>query len=94
MPETDPDTPIDLSEAASALERVLRPGARVEVRNRFDRAWTRGFEVAESAAPADEGGAIPSYRVRRLSDGVVLNAVFPADEVRRERRRETWWIGM
>jgi hypothetical protein len=94
MANGDPGTPIDLTEAAAARERVLRPGARVEVRNRFDRSWTRGFEVAESAAPADEGGAAPTYRVRRLSDGVVLNAEFPADEVRRERRRETWWIGM
>jgi hypothetical protein len=62
----------------------LRPGMKVEVRNRFDGAWTRGFEVVEVV----EGG----YRLTRLSDGSVLPVAFAVDEVRRERRRETWWL--
>jgi hypothetical protein len=59
-------------------------GTRVEVRSRFDGTWANGFEVAEAVADG--------YRVRRLSDGTLLPAVFDDDEVRRERRRETWWI--
>jgi hypothetical protein len=61
----------------------LRIGRRVEVRNRFDQRWTGGFEVAE-AKP--EG-----YVLRRLSDGAVLPATFPPEDVRRERRQGMWW---
>jgi hypothetical protein len=62
----------------------LRPGTKVEVRNRFDGAWTRGFEVVE---------VVPDgYRLSRLSDGSVLPVAFAVEEVRRERRRETWWL--
>jgi hypothetical protein len=53
----------------------LGPGARVEVRSRFDGSWVDGFEMAE-ATP--EG-----CHVRRLADGNVLPLVFPHDEVRR-----------
>ena len=55
----------------------LRPGTRVEVRNRFDGSWAAGFELAD--APSDEGG----WHVRRLSDGSVLPATFSRDAVRR-----------
>ena len=72
---------------ASEVEHkpVLEPGARVEVRRRFDQSWARGFEVAEVV---DDG-----YRVRRLSDGSVLPVVFHDGEVRVEhaRRRGQWW---
>ncbi len=63
----------------------MPPGTRVEVRSSFDGTWVAGFEVADG--DADEG-----YRVRRLSDGEVLPVRLPADAVRRERRRETWWV--
>lgn len=62
----------------------LHPGARVEVRNLFDGAWTQGFEIAEASGD--------DCHIRRLSDGSVLPRVFPRQEVRRERRRETWWL--
>ena len=55
-------------------------GTPLEVRNRFDRAWAGGFEVA---AVRDEG---PTYRVRRLSDRAVLPAVFVPAELRVEQR--------
>ena len=62
----------------------LGPGTPVEVRNRFDGRWARGFEVVS-------GDAL-GYRVRRLSDGRELPSVFGLDEVRpRERKRGTWW---
>lgn len=62
------------------------PGTRVEVRNRFDGRWARGFEVIA----ADPSG----YRVRRLSDGNELPTWFVDADVRAEkpkRRNGTWW---
>lgn len=66
-------------------EEVIPPGTKVEIRNRFDASWTRGFEVV---AHADDG-----YRVRRLSDGAELPTEFSSDEVRPERRpgNDWWW---
>jgi hypothetical protein len=46
--------------------------ARVEVRSRFDGRWCGGFEVAEHLPDMGE----PQYRLRRLTDGTVLPAVF------------------
>ena len=62
----------------------MRVGTRVEVRSTFDGSWLRGFEVV---AVDDQG-----YELRRLSDGEVLPTRFPADDVRKERRREMWWF--
>ena len=64
-------------------ERVLTEGTPVEVRNRFDSRWTRGFVVD---AVVDGG-----YRLRRSSDEQLLPSVFTTDEVRREHRRGQWW---
>ena len=63
----------------------LVPGTKVEVRTSFDRSWARGFEVVESL---DDAG----YRVRRLSDDVVLPVVVQAADVRRERSSSYWWV--
>jgi hypothetical protein len=63
----------------------MRPGTRVEVRSSFDGTWVNGFEVVD----ADDDG---SLQLRRLSDGEVLPATFPRDSVRRERKRQNWWI--
>jgi hypothetical protein len=64
-------------------------GTRVEVRSKFDRAWARGFEIADQV-----GGTPPGYRIRRRSDGSVLPVVFASDDVREERRRTNtmWWV--
>ena len=59
-------------------------GTKVEIRNRFDGRWTKGF-VVEAADP-EEG-----YRVRRVSDNSVLPVAFAPDEVR-ERKRDMWWV--
>lgn len=66
------------------VEERVEPGARVEVRSRFEGRWARGFEVVE---------VVPDgYRLRRRSDGSVLPAVFAPDDVRAERRRQgLWW---
>ena len=64
----------------------MRPGTRVEVRSTFDGTWVSGFEVVGTT---DDGKAL---ELRRLSDGTVLPDPFPKDAVRRERRRETWWV--
>jgi hypothetical protein len=61
----------------------LSPGTKVDVRNRFQGTWVRGFEVAEITP---EG-----YRIRRMSDGSVLGELFSRDDVRRERTRQGFW---
>lgn len=62
----------------------LKPGTKVEVRNRFDGSWSGGFTVVEVVGKA--------YRLQRDSDGEPLPVPIPSDEVRRERTRQTWWI--
>ena len=62
---------------------ALTPGTKVDVRNRYQGTWVRGFEVAEVA----DGG----YHIRRLSDGSVLGELFSRDDVRRERTRQGFW---
>lgn len=62
---------IDLRTAGLAV------GAAVEVRNRFEDRWTHGFSVAVVGPDA--------YQLRRLSDGTVLPAWFPASMVRPDR---------
>ena len=69
----------------------MHPGARVEVRSRFDQRWARGFELVEVVP--DEGQA--RYRLRRRSDGSVLPALFIDDDIREEKRKKSqsmWWI--
>jgi hypothetical protein len=67
------------------LAEALAEGDKVEVRNRFDAQWARGFEVAK----VDDDGV----RVRRLSDGEELPVTFAEDDVRAERKRSSmWWI--
>ncbi len=61
----------------------LEPGTPVEVRSSFDQHWTGGFEVLRLS---EQG-----YRLVRLSDGEVLPGFFAPDDVRKERRRNTWW---
>ena len=62
----------------------MDPGTKVEVRSRFDQSWSRGFEVAEHT----EHG----YRIKRLSDGMVLPIEFSDDDVRQEKHRQSlWW---
>jgi hypothetical protein len=61
----------------------LTPGTKVDVRNRYQGTWVRGFEVAE----VTEDG----YRIRRLSDGSTLGELFERNDVRRERKRQGFW---
>ena len=75
---TDNHSPTSERRAADrpAAERPSLPvGTSVEVRSRFDRRWARGFSVAAVTADA--------YQLRRVSDGSVLPAWFPRDEIRR-----------
>ena len=74
----------DRGDAAEAHARsTLSLGTKVDVRNRYQGTWVRGFEIAEIT----EDG----YRIRRLSDGTTLDDLFPRDDVRRERRRQGFW---
>jgi hypothetical protein len=54
------------------------PGARVQVRCRFDGRWVSGFVASALGDDAEH----PAIRVRRLSDGSVLPHDFTIDEVR------------
>lgn len=62
----------------------LPAGTRVEVHNGFDGSWTRGFTVIDVV----DG----TYRLVRRTDGSELPRTFPPDQVRRERKRSTWWV--
>ncbi|MEZ5142299.1 MAG: hypothetical protein R2726_07230 [Acidimicrobiales bacterium] len=61
----------------------LEPGTKIEVRSTLERRWGRGFEVIEAT---DRG-----YRVRRLTDNAELPGEIAARDVRKERKRGTWW---
>lgn len=60
---------------------MVERDVRVEVRSRFDGSWCRGFEIEGVL----DGGE--SYRVRRVSDGVVLPVSIRADDIAEERTR-------
>lgn len=74
--------PLD-AEAAMLSESMLSVGTKIEVRRKFDAKWSKGFVVSAVTA---EG-----YLVRRPSDGEELPVIIAADDVRRERRNNTWW---
>ena len=63
--------------------KTVRPrwwkGARVRVRNRFDRSWASGFEVEDHDAADDDGRS--RYVVRRMSDGATLPTSFTEEEL-------------
>lgn len=56
------------------LRDDIGAGTTVEVRSRFDQRWTRGFTVVDVT---DDG-----YVLRRQSDGSVLPAWFPREQLR------------
>ena len=78
-------TPSDRELMTPGADEPLTPGTRIEVRNRLDGRWSRGFEIV---AVEDDG-----YRVRRMSDERVLPGLFGAADIRRprDRRRDMWW---
>jgi hypothetical protein len=56
----------------------VEPRQDVEVRCRFDGTWVSGFQVAESTEVSGER----RFRLMRLSDGVVLPALFALRDLR------------
>lgn len=68
---------MDVSSDRSNRPVRLTKGTRVQVRNRFDGSWARGFEVYQSRR---NGG----YLLRRLSDSQVLPVAFDAPDLRQE----------
>ncbi|HPU39921.1 MAG TPA: hypothetical protein PLS63_10125 [Microthrixaceae bacterium] len=59
---------------ANPVDLRLGAGTTVEVHSGFDQRWTRGFTVVDVT---DAG-----YLLRRQSDGSVLPAWFPLEQVR------------
>lgn len=70
-------------EALALAGPSLTVGTQVETQSGFDGSWQSGFVVQE----VTERG----YRLRRDSDGVVLPEL-PHEQVRRQRKRSTWWV--
>ena len=69
---------------ASRPDRAaLAPGAPIDVRTRYLANWSSGFEII--SVHDDE------VHVRRLSDGGELPLLFSDDDVRKEKKRGTWW---
>jgi hypothetical protein len=64
-------------ERGAATASPMAIGAEVELRSRFDDRWTHGFAIAVQGDAA--------YQLRRLSDGHVLPAWFPAQMLRPRR---------
>ena len=60
---------------------MVERDVRVEVRSWFHGSWCRGFEIV---GVLDDG---ESYRIRRVSDGVVLPVTISADDIAEERAR-------
>jgi len=59
-----------------AEQQLFERGTQVQVRNHFDESWASGFEIAETKIETGED----VYRLRRVSDRVVLPAdFFPTD---------------
>ncbi len=81
MVEMDHDGGRTTDTTASRVPLV--PGTKVDVRNRYQGTWVRGFEIAEVTRDG--------YRIRRLSDGSTLGDLFVRDDVRRERTRQGFW---
>lgn len=66
----------------------LAADGRIEVRSRFGNRWVDGFAIHEVVL-GDDGGV--GYRLRRVTDGFVLPAVFPEDDVRAAETRDRSW---
>jgi hypothetical protein len=66
---------MDTSMGTCTARTELRVGTRVDVHTRFEVGrWAPGFTIAEVRPDG--------YRIRRASDGVVLNEIIHADELR------------
>ncbi len=76
--------PASTTSQASAQRTPLKTntfegGERVDVQNHFTCSWSSGFEVDEVIPEGDS----TQLRLRRMSDRVVLPALFGENEVRR-----------
>jgi hypothetical protein len=69
--------------AEATAEPSLPVGTHVEVHSGFDGDWQPGFVVQEITATG--------YRLRREMDGAVLPEL-PHEQVRKRRKRSTWWV--
>ncbi len=75
--------PLPPSRTEPAESPGLPPGTRVQVRRKFDDKWATGFEVAEATTQG--------YRVRRMSDGELIPVPIAEEDLRKEKKRSTWW---
>lgn len=72
--EEAPDMDGHIIDIANPVDLRIVAGTTVEVHSRFDQRWTRGFTVVD----VTDAGCL----LRRQSDGSVLPAWFPLEQVR------------
>ena len=72
-----------MTDAPTVAGPSLAVGTHVEAQSGFDGTWQTGFVVSEVTAIG--------YRLLRESDGTLLPEL-PHGQVRRKRRRSTWWV--
>lgn len=79
---------VDVNDAVDVDDTgVLAPGTGIEVRNKLDGRWSKGFAVHSRV----DGG----YRIIRVSDGSVLPTLFEDDQIREHsvtRKNDSWWF--
>ncbi|MGH8977250.1 MAG: hypothetical protein ACRDV7_04180, partial [Acidimicrobiia bacterium] len=83
-PESLAEAPCTEAHAADAHTEFngtsTRPQDHIEVQCRIEGQWVDGFEVFEII----QDGGLRRYRLRRLSDGVVMPVAYAARDVRRK----------
>lgn len=77
QPGGDPNAPRPIG--GTIAPGPVEVDGRIEVRSQFGSRWVSGFAVHEVVL-GEEGSV--GYRLRRLTDGFVLPAVFPEADVR------------
>lgn len=66
----------------SYLSSVVVPrGCAVAVRSTLDGHWSTGFDISETVEGVEGSTVVTGYILQRHSDGEVLPAVFPMDDV-------------
>lgn len=56
-------------------------GRAVAVRSTFDGHWSTGFDISETVGSVEGSGDVTGYILQRHSDGEVLPAVFPMEDI-------------
>ena len=77
---------LDPTEDDESKARPLAIGDAVEVRDKFERSWVRGFKVSKVN--------LENYLVwvTRNSDGLSMPEPFKIEDVHKEKKKNMWWF--